>query len=614
MRPAMQQKTWMVRGGVALIALALGATACGSSSSGGSSGKTNGNSTNAPAIQGNPQGTGNGFPSTPTLNPSTAKGGTLNVGSSGDVDFMDPGRTYYAFSWDIHQLITRTMLTYPDGVGSNALTPVGDIATGPATPSKGDTVWSYTLKPGIKFQDGTAVTSQTMKYAIERTFATTVINAGPTYFATFLCPGGETKTGACTTYGGPYSGKSSVMGLSTIKTPDATHITFDLNQPFAEWNYAMTLIQTGPVEISVDQNKATGGANYNNHVQATGPYKIASYVANKHINLVRNPQYNPATDGTRSALPDKINITTSFDKASLDNDLVANTEDLDIDGVGVVPATQQKILTTPSLKARSLDPITGFTRYLSILQETPPFNNIHCRKAIEWAMSKKEQQDARGGPFGGAIASTLGPPTLAGFKAFDLYPTVDGAANVANAKKELALCGKPNGFKTTIVVSNQVPGPQQAEFLQQDLKAVGITANIKQFDPATYYSSVIGVPANLKKDGYGLAFAGWGPDWPAPYGFFENIIDPRKILAQGNSNYGACKDPKITSLINTALKQPTPTAEFPYWQQVDQTVLADACVAPFTYDKAVTLFSTHLTNAYIEPQFGIVDMRTVGTS
>jgi peptide/nickel transport system substrate-binding protein len=610
----MGDKRWFIRGGVAIAALALGATACGGSSSGGGGGSTSG----APStsIQGNPQGTGNGFPAKTPLSPSTTKGGTLNIGVAGDVDYLDPARTYYAFSWDIHQLISRTLLTFPDGTGSNALTPTGDIATGPATSTKGNTVWSYTLKPGIKFQDGTPVTAQSVKYAIERTFATSVINGGPTYFATFLCPGGLNSKGLCTTYGGPYTDKSpGHLGLSTIKTPDATHITFHLNQPFAEWNYVMTLFGTSPVESKIDLNPKTGGANYNNHVQATGPYEVASYVANKHIDMIRNPNYDPSTDGTRPALPNKINITTSFDSVTLDNEIVSNNVDLDIGGTGVQPATQSKILKTPSLMARSLDPITGFTRYVAILSETPPFNNIHCRMAVEYAMSKKEQQLARGGQYGGAIATTLGPPTLAGWKYFNEYPpTQNGNPDVAKAKSELQACGQPNGFKTTIVVTNEGKGPQQAQFLQNDLKAVGITANIKQFDPATYYSSVVGVPANIKKDGYGLAFAGWGPDWPAPYGYFENIVDPRKILPQGNSNYGACSDPKISSLIDQALKQPTPTAEYPYWQQVDQTVLKDACDAPFTYDKALDLFSNRLKNVYIEPQFGIVDLRTVGVA
>jgi len=608
----MAHKSWALRGSVALATLALGATACGSSSSGGST--TPNPTTSGGGIVGNTTGTGNGFAASVPMNPSTAKGGTLNVGVAGDVDYMDPARTYYAFSWDIHQLFNRTMLTFPDGVGSDATTPVADIATGPATPSKGGTVWKYTLQSGLKFQDGTPVTSKSIKYAFERIFATDVINGGPTYAVTFLCPGGTDSTGACTSYKGPYAGKSSVYGLSTIKTPDATHIEFDLNQPFAEWNYVMTLTDTSPVEVSVDQNPSTGGAKYNNNVQATGPYKIASYVANKHINLVRNPEWSAATDPTRTALPNKINITTSFDSITLDNQLLANTQDLDIGGTGVQAATQAKILRDPALKSRSLDPVTGFTRYMSIMQETKPFDNIHCRKAIEWAMSKKNQQNARGGTYGGELASTMAPPTLAGFQSYDLYPTQNGAADDTKAKQELALCGKPNGFSTIIVTSNQGKGPLQAQFLQNDLKKVGINAKVKQFDPATYYSSVLGVPANIKKNGYGIGLAGWGPDWPAPYGYYENIVDPRKILPQGNSNYGACSDPKITRLINQALKQTTPAAEFPYWLQVDKTVLADACDAPFTYDKALDLFSNRLTNVYIEPDFGIVDLRTVGVA
>jgi peptide/nickel transport system substrate-binding protein len=601
----------LLRGGVALTALALGATACGSSSSGGTSSKSSQKS----GVSGtsNTFGTGNGFAAKVPISPSTAKGGTLNVADAGDIDYVDPARTYYAFSWDIHQLFNRTLLTFPDGTGSNAKTPTGDIATGPATGQSNNTVWDYTLKSGIKYQDGTPVTSKDIKYAIERTFASDVINGGPTYFATFLCPTKLDASGACTSYTGPYKDKTpGHLGLSTITTPDATHIDFKLNQPFAEWNYVMTLFGTSPVPEKVDQNSKTGGASYNNHVVATGPYEISSYVPNKHLDLVRNPNYDPSTDGTRPALPDAINITTSFDSNTVDSDLVANTQDLDIGGTGVQPATQAKILGNPALKARSLDPLTGFTRYISILSESPPFNNVHCRRAIEWAMSKKEQQDARGGIYGGALATTLAPPTLAGYKAYDLYPQVNGAANITKAKAELKLCGQPNGFSTTIVGTNQGKSPQQLQFLQNDLRAVGIKAAIKEFDPSTYYSSVVGVPANIKKDGYGLALAGWGPDWPAPYGFYENIIDPRKILPQGNSNYGACSDPAITADINQALQQTTPQAEYPYWQKADQTVLADACVAPFTYDKALDLFSSRLKNVYIEPQFGIVDLRTLG--
>lgn len=599
----MSRSPWMVRGGALFAALALGAAACGGGSSGGKGGTGGGGE---PQLTGTIEGLVGGFGGGKVpLNPGGTKGGTLNIGSTSDVDYLDPARTYYAFSWDLHQLINRTVLTYPDSADpQQGLQLVGDIATGPAEPQQNNTVWTYHLKSGIKFQDGTPVTSKDIKYAIERTFATDVINGGPTYFKTFL---DDPKN----PYPGPYKDKSpDHLGLASIQTPDDNTITFHLTKPFAEWNYVMTLFGTSPVEPSVDLNPKTGGANYNNHVQATGPYEIASYVANKHIDLVRNPNYDPATDGTRPAYPDKINMVTNLDPDTLDNDIAAGTYDFDIGGTGVQQAMQAKILASPSLKAQALDPVTGFTRYLSVETKVPPFTNVHCRRAVEYAVNKVEQVRARGGSYGGgAPASTMDPPSLAGYQHYDLYPTPGSQGSVAKAKNELKLCGQPNGFSTTIVVTNKGKGPIQAQFLQQDLKAVGIKTNIKQFDAATYYSSVIGVPANMKKNGYGLAFAGWGPDWPAPYGFYENIVDPRAILPQGNSNYAVCDDPQLVTLIDKALSSPTIQSSFGIWNQVDRTVLADACDVPLTYDKALDLFSSRLKNVDIQPAFGIVDVR-----
>jgi peptide/nickel transport system substrate-binding protein len=338
---------------------------------------------------------------------------------------------------------------------------------------------------------------------------------------------------------------------------------------------------------------------------------IKSYAAGKSLVLVRNPNYDPSTDGTRPAYPDQINFTTNLDADTLDAGIDAGTYDLDIGGTGVQTTEQTKILSNPQLKARALNPLTGFTRYISIFTKNPPFDNLACRQAVEYAINKNEQVRARGGQYGGTVATTMDPPTLAGYVSYNDYPSAGNNGDDTKAKQLLAQCGHPNGFSTTIVTTNKGKGPIQAEFIQQDLKAVGINASIKEFDAATYYSSVVGVPANVHKNGYGLAVAGWGPDWPAPFGFYENIVDPREILPQGNSNYSECSDPKISSLIDQALGQSTISAELPYWTQVDKTVLGDACDIPVVYDKALDLFSARLKQVQIEPAFGIVDMRQV---
>jgi len=589
-----------------LAVVAMTASACGGSSgSGGNNGGTPGNSKLTGTIQGISGGFGGG--SVP-LSPGGSKGGTLKIGNTADFDYVDPGRTYYAWSWDFHQLINRTLLTYPaDADPAKGLTPVGDLAEKPATPTDGGKTWSYTLKSGLKYEDGTPITSKDVKYAIERVFATDVINGGPTYVITFL----DDKNNP---YKGPYKDKDpNHLGLSSVETPDDQTIIFHLNQPFAEWNYLMTTFATSPVPQKVDQDPKTGGASYNNHVVATGPYKIANYTPSKKIELVLNTNYDPATDGTRAANPDNITMTVISNADTLDQDIQQGSIDFDFGGTGVQQTMQSQILGDPNLKARALNPVTGFTRYWAVFTKVPPFNNVHCRRAVEYVVNKQNQVRARGGSIGGgAPASTMAPPSLAGYKAYDLYPTTNSEGDVAKAKVELKACGKPNGFSTTLVTSNSTPkGPAQAQFMQADLKKIGIKASIKQFDAATYYSSVVGVPANVHKNNYGLAVAGWGPDWPAPYGFFENIVDPRKILDQGNSNYSECDNPAITSDIQAALAKSSAEASYPDWQKVDHQVLDDACDIPVVYDKALDLFSSRLKNVYIQPAFGIVDVRSL---
>jgi peptide/nickel transport system substrate-binding protein len=600
----MQTRPW-VRSGALLATLALGAAACGGSSSGGSSGNSNsGNSALSGTIQGVAGGFGGGKV---PLSPGGTKGGTLNIANTGDVDYLDPARTYYAFSWDFHQLTNRTVLTYPNSADpTKGLELTGDIATAPAKGEQGNKVWTYHLKDGIKFQDGSPVTSKDIKYAVERTFASDVINGGPTYFKTFL---DDPKN----PYKGPYKDKdANHLGLASIVTPDDKTITFNLTQPFSEWNFVMTLFGTSPVQQSVDLNSKTGGAKYNNHVQATGPYKIANYSPNKFIDLVRNDQYDAATDGTRPAYPDKIHMVTNLDPDTEDNGIAAGTYDLAMEGTGVQQAMQAKILSDPSLKARALDPVTGFTRYLAIFTKVAPFDKLECRQAVEYAINKQEQVRARGGSIGGgAPASTMSPPSLLGYKAEDQYASKNSEGDVAKAKELLGKCGHPTGFTTTLVTTNKGKAIAQAQFIQQDLQKVGIKVNVKQFDSATYYSSVVGVPANVHKNKYGLAVAGWGPDWPAPYGFYENIVDPRAILPQGNSNYSECDNADITSTIDKALAAPSTNDAVSSWNQVDHLVMANACDIPVVYDKALALFSSRLKNVYIQPAFGIVDIRTV---
>jgi len=589
----------LIRLGTAVSALGLLMAGCASGSGGG---------TPPPAAQ-------NVFNAgtTGVRNPSTKAGGTLNLIADGDCDYWDPARTYYGHCWDMQRLISRGLMAYKALPGSGSLDVVPDIASALGSSPNGKD-WTYKLRPGLKFEDGAPITSKNVKYAIERVFAQTVINGGPTYVITFLCPGGANAAGGCDTYKGPYTDKDpNHLGLSTIDTPDDSTVVFHLNTVVGDWNYIMALPDTTPVPIAYDLS-SKGGAHYNFHPISNGPYKFASYTPGKSLTLVRNTNWSAASDPFRKALPDKIVFTVDANDVDVDNRLITNIADVDINGVGVQTSTQAKILSTPALKARADNPITGATRYLAMETHVAPFDNVHCRRAVQYAVSKVDWQTARGGPIGGGdVATSMLNPAVKGFTRFDLYPDDNGQGDIAKAKDELKQCGKPNGFSTHLASSNTTKGKNMATAVQSSLRRVGINVTIDLGDNATYYSQFIGSPSVNRHRGFGLMIAGWGADWPTGYGFFSSLIDGRKILAQGNSNYSEINDPEINKMIDQAVGTTDADKAAEIWGQVDKKLMEDATLIPMTWDKALVINSVNVTNAFILTSLlGVYDFQAMG--
>ena len=203
---------------------------------------------------------------------------------------FDPGNTYYAADWDFARFYSTTLMTFKNCPGACGKTLVPALATAPGTVSDNGLTWTYHIKSGVKFQDGTPVTSQDVKYAVERTFDRGVLANGPNYFQTLL--GGNAAS-----YPGPYKDKSKdKMGLTAIDTPDSTTVVFHLAKPFSDFNYLATIPQTAPVPPDKDT-----GASYQTHIVSTGPYKFQSYQLNKTAVLVPNPQWNAAHEPDRLA-------------------------------------------------------------------------------------------------------------------------------------------------------------------------------------------------------------------------------------------------------------------------------------------------------------------------
>jgi peptide/nickel transport system substrate-binding protein len=537
------------------------------------------------------------------VNPSDKKGGTLKFGFNADIDSWDPARAYYAWAWDMQRFYIRTLVAPQGAPGKDGLKLVNDLADSQDVSSDGLT-YTYKLKSGLKYEDGSAIKSQDIKYGIERVFAQDVLSGGPTYLMDQLDQGQK--------YPGPYKDTDpKKLGLKSVDTPDDSTIVFHLKQAFADFPYLLAMGGAAPVPAAKDT-----GDKYANHPVASGPYMFKSIEPGKKVVLVRNPNWDQSTDKIRKALPDEVDLTLGLDPNEIDNELIDGSLDLDTAQVGVQAAAQAKILTKEELKKNADEPNTGFIRYIAISTKVPPFDNIHCRYAVQYAADKVALQTVRGGPdAGGAIGLNMLPPNIDGHDP-ELAPFTgkSGKPDLAKAKDELAKCGKPNGFTTVIAARNKGKEPKVAEALQQALAKVGITATIDSSDPSLYFRSTIGSPDNVHKKGYGLMNAGWGADFPTGFGYLDVLVDGDKILPSGNNNYEELNDPAIQDLIKQALASTDPKKAASLWGQINAKVMETGSLLPYVYDKALNYRNPRLTNVYIDEYYGMIDFQALGVS
>jgi peptide/nickel transport system substrate-binding protein len=536
---------------------------------------------------------------TSIVNQSDHKGGTLHFAESSDFDSIDPGNTYYAFSWNFNRFFGRTLLTYNPSPGKVGQQIVPDLATGLGKASDNFKTWTYTLKPGVKFEDGTTVTSKDIKYAIERSnYAPEVLSNGPTYFRQYLG----------TDYKGPYKGDK--YGLSAISTPNDTTIVFHLNQPFADFDYLATLPDTVPVPAAKDT-----GANYVNHPIATGPYMVQKYDQGKQLTLVKNPNWTSANDSVHKQLADQVVVDLGVQANEVDSRMISGDTNIDLAGTGVQAAAQAKVLQSPTLKKNADAATTGFLWMAGITPQVAPFNNIHCRRAVQYAADKLSMQNAFGGPLaGGDIATTVLPPTINGYHKFDLYPSgPNNQGDDVKAKQELTACGKPNGFSTAISARGDRPKEMAAaQGLQQSLAKIGIKADIQQYESGKYLQNFGGAPAFVHQHDIGIVMYGWGADFPDGWGFLQQITDGRAIKASGNSNVGEENNPQVNALLDQAIQNGDPEARAKLYGQIDQLVMQDATILPYLYAKALLYRAPSTTNVYVSQVYGMYDYPSMG--
>lgn len=578
----------------ALVALtaaaALVLSACGGGGSDNSSGGSGGSSSKFNAAFDD------------VYNSSATKGGILKFGHAGDwADSVDPGDTYYGYSWDFLRTYARSLVMFKPAPGKASEELVPDLAESLGKSSEGGKTWTYKIRKGVKFEDGKEVTAEDVKYAIERSFDKGALPHGPTYFDDLLAwPDG---------YKGAYKSPDANTD-SAIETPDEYTIVFHLNAPFAGFDYLAQLPQTAPVPQAEDD-----GPKYKTHVVSSGPYMWDEYQAGKKYTLKRNPEWDQSTDPNRKALPDGYEIELNMNADDVDNQVISGDLDVDIQGTGVQPAAVSRVLGDPTLKQRADNPTTARLLYTNILSTVKPLDNIDCRKAIMYAMDRTSYQNAVGGQFaGGEIATTVMPPVIPGYEKFDLYPAGDdNKGDLDKAKESLQKCGQPDGFETSIAYRAERPKEKAtAEAFQQALDRVGIKLTVKPFPLATYTSESCGLPPFAVKNNLGLCVYGWGADWNDGFGYLSQIVDSRTIRETGGAANLSVRIPEVDTMLDTAVAELDQSKREADWAAIDKRVMEEAEIYPGVYAKSLLVRPKNATNVFVNQAFGYYDYLAMG--
>jgi peptide/nickel transport system substrate-binding protein len=518
------------------------------------------------------------------------------------VDSLDPARSYSPSTWNVMRLYTRQLVTFAPAPGDAGARLVPDLATGLGRTGDGGRTWTYTLRPGLRWDDGKPVTSQDVKYGIERLFASDLLPGGPTWAVGLL-------DDPAAPYDGPYRDRTrGRLGLRSIGTPNPRTITFRLVRPFAGWDWVLALPAGSPVPAARDT-----GASYGAHPASLGPYRLVPADSHGVIAFVRNRYWNRTVDPVRRALPDRIELATGVLPEERDRRVLAGEADADVSGSGLQPAGAARAMADPATASQLDAPTTGTVRFVAMPASVPPFDDVHCRRAVQYALDKAAVKEALGGEYAAALATTLWPRALPGYPAAAPYPSGPGNhGDLATAHLELARCGQGPGFSTVLASVDDGRGMVVARETARALGRVGIRVTLRSYPRGEFLSGVVGSPAVVKRDRIGLIVADWSADFPSPYAFLVPLLDGRSIRDRGNPNLGGVAGHDIEQAVDEAAATADPIQATAAWRQVEMLGMRAAGYAPLVEDRALLLGSARLRNAYVHPAYHGYDVVALG--
>jgi peptide/nickel transport system substrate-binding protein len=481
------------------------------------------------------------------------KGGTITVLSDVTPDTFDPTDTYYVDGFQIGKLTFRALTQYrlDEGTGKPVLVP--DLAEDLGTKSADGLTWTFKLKKGIKYNDGTEVKAADFAYSIKRSFAHTLYDAGPGYQLQFFKDGDK--------YKGPYADGDNYAG---VETPDDSTLVIHLAKKFDDLPFFAAFTLFTPIPKAKDTKK-----NYEQHPMTTGPYQVESLTPGTRLKLSKNPNWDPNTDPVRHQYVDGWDFKFAQDLLKVQRQV------LDSAGpdANALNYTNLDVSLLPEVKDES-QLVKGQSPCTYVYQMDSRKIPLEVRKLIAKAYPYDSWRKVQGlTPDDAVPASTFMPPAVPGYEKYEL-PGLTGTgkgaeddAVAAEVKAELAKLGKSNFelswyYSIDDKIATQVNQLRTQVFQKAGfkVKAIGVPkAKLRTF------LNDQNAPVNI-----GKSPTGWCSDWPSGTSWFP-VLFKSDAIALSNS-VGQLQEKTLDAEIDRVAAL-TPDEQLKEWSKIDKSIL-----------------------------------------
>jgi peptide/nickel transport system substrate-binding protein len=549
----------------------LALSACGGSGS--SSGNAGDGSQNNNQL-GN---TGNGQDPTakgPVTLAGAKKGGTVTVLTLGGLTTtIDPSESYYVDTSSILSgLITRSLTQYKYDPTTKQMVLVPDLATDLGTHNDNYTQWKFTIRPGVKWQNGQPVTAKEVAWGMTRCMDAATFPTGPCqYYSNVYFKGGSS-------YKGPYTSHQKPGTIFKAFKVSGNTITINMDKPFPDMPYWGTFPANGPIPTDP---KVSDPKTYKNHPWSTGPYMIKSFNQSKELVLQQNKYWDTSTDPARTQYPAGYDFKLQQPSEKIDQIMLADS------GSGQTSMTYDDLLAPDFAQMKQKAPsrltLGGSPCTYYWAPDNRKIKDKKVREALSWAYPYKNVILAGGLiPNVNAIPATnLMPPGLPGRTAYNVTGRQGFESDPAKAK---SLLKSANALGYEIKFLFRTDDPVNVKTKDATVKAL-TEAGFKATPVPTTTANYVAARDNTSED-INVRSAGWCSDWPSgstwlPTLFASTHVDQSHSFG---TNYSAFDNKSVDNQMDAIQKMPL-DKQADAWNALDKSIAT----------KYFPLFTTYYT-------------------